>query len=138
MSALRESVTEMARKKLLALGVDVPADLDISVEEVEQSILNYCNIFQVPAELKFTWVAMVVDLSRWEASVKKASEASPSKSDTPTILSSLKEGDVTLGFSADTSSTEYQARNAHKISNALDQVVLNYKDSLNRFRRLVW
>lgn len=138
MLTLRESVIEIVPKKLTALGIEIPSDLEISVEEVEHAILNYCNLSQVPAELKFTWVGMVVDLVRWEASTKKASGTESQKSDTPAFLSSLKEGDVTLGFSADTSSAEYQARNAHKLSNALDQVVMNYQDSLNRFRRLVW
>ena len=39
--------------------------LQMLVEEVELSILNYCNIAEVPEALKFVWANMVVDYWRF-------------------------------------------------------------------------
>lgn len=138
MSTLRSEVLSTTTSRLAQYKIASPTDLESYIEEVEMSILNYCNLNQVPKELKFVWVNMVIDYVKWIAQQASATDAVPKKSSTPTVLSSLKEGDTTIGFSADTSSVEYQASNAHKLENVLDKIVMNYEDSLNRFRRVVW
>jgi len=138
MSTLKSEVHAVVASRLAQYKITPPTDLESYVEEVEYAILNYTNLNQVPRELKFVWVNMLVDYFKWVEQQVAAKEVAPKKSSTPTVLSSLKEGDTTLGFSADTSSVEYQASNAHKLADVLDQIVMNYFDSLNRFRRVVW
>ena len=47
------------------LGVDSPSDalLDINIDEIEQAILNYCNIDIVPKQLMYTFANMVCTIS---------------------------------------------------------------------------
>ena len=125
--ALKDDVRVGVLTRLQAFGVNVE-DPTTFVDEVEQAIMNYCNITAVPIELKFVWMSMVVDYLRWMDSLKP----SPSGNVAPTALSSIREGDTTLGFSVNASG------NAHNLQGVLDQVVMNYQDQLNRFRKVVW
>ena len=139
MSKLKDSVANVVLQRVAQYDIAPPTDLDSYVDEVELAIQNYCGISQVPAELKFVWVCMVIDYLRWVERQKKPSSGSrPQQSSTPTVLSSIKEGDTTLGFSADTAATEYQVGNSHKMTDVLDRIVMNYENALNRFRRVVW
>lgn len=120
---------------------DVPHPLDEPIDEVHQAICNYCNIDCVPEELKYVWANMVVDYWRWSTSVAGSGSGTPGKPNLSTVaitVASLKEGDTTIGFSADTASQSAQSGNAHSMAAVLDQVVMNYLDQLNRFRRVVW
>lgn len=120
--------------------------LQILVEEVELSILNYCNIDEVPEALKFVWANMVVDYWRYLCELATANSSSESETElgsstTSTMVTSIREGDTQISFAADpkssNSNTSY-AGNAHTMSCVLDSIVLNYTDSLNKFRRIVW
>lgn len=125
----REYVETTLGTRTVAEGILAPADITSYIDEVEMSIKNYCNIDSVPEELKFVWVSMTMDYFRW----LQASKPDPSSGNvSPTVLTSLREGDTSLGFSVDTSAI------AHSSQNVLDQVVLNYQDQLNRFRKVVW
>ena len=141
---VREEVVKLVQAKAKLIGLTLPEDatlLDEPIDEVRQAICNYCNIDYVPEELKYVWANMVVDYLRWTTSLAGSASGGavkPGGSSTATIVSSLKEGDTTIGFSADTSSQSSQAGNAHAIGAVLDQVVMNYQDQLNRFRRVVW
>ena len=141
---VREEVVKLVQAKATLIGLTLPEDamlLDEPIDEVRQAICNYCNIDYVPEELKYVWANMVVDYLRWATSLAGSASGGavkPGGSSTATIVSSLKEGDTTIGFSADTSSQSSQAGNAHAIGAVLDQVVMNYQDQLNRFRRVVW
>lgn len=130
----------IAKADLIGLWPEAPSVLDEPIDEVRQAICNYCNIDFVPAELKYVWANMAVDYFRWVDSLAASHSAGailPGKS-VPSRVSSLKEGDTTIGFNADTSSQFSQAGNAHAIGAVLDQVVMNYRDQLNRFRKVVW
>lgn len=141
---VRVEVVMLVKVKAAVLGLKLPEEpsvLDEPIDEVRQAICNYCNIDFVPAELKYVWANMVVDYLRWAVSLAASGSAgavAPGGSTTATIVSSLKEGDTTIGFSADTASQSSQAGNAHAIGAVLDQVVMNYLDQLNRFRKVVW
>ena len=120
--------------------------LQMLVEEVELSILNYCNIAEVPDALKFVWANMVVDYWRYLCELASSNESSesetePGSSTTATMVTSIREGDTQISFSADpkssSSNTSYVG-NARTMSGVLDSIVLNYNDSLNKFRRIVW
>ena len=55
------------------LGVDSPSDalLDINIDEIEQAILNYCNIDVVPKQLMYTFANMVCDINTYDSQVVK-------------------------------------------------------------------
>lgn len=140
MTDLKKFVIDTTTQRLKDLGYDVPSSLESYVDEVELSINNYCNTSSVAEDLKFVWVNMLVDYLRWVVRIaaSKGNTSSPGSSSTPTILTSLKEGDTTLGFSADTAGKASQEASAHKVASSLDQVVMNYADALNKHRRVVW
>lgn len=52
-------VTDIVKVKL---GADTPSEplLKITVDEIEQTILNYCNINEIPKELTYTSTETVV------------------------------------------------------------------------------
>ena len=120
--------------------------LQMLIEEVELSILNYCNIAEVPEALKFVWANMVVDYWSYlcelaTSNASSESETEPGSSSTATMVTSIRAGDTQISFAADpkssSSNTSYSG-NAHTMSGVLDSIVLNYNDSLNKFRRIVW
>lgn len=145
MTALANEVQGIVAYKLKAIGMDVPIGIEMPVAEVGQAILNYCNICRVPHALRFTWANMVLDYLRWEAELLRVNDSdpdSPGGSATATITSSIRQGDTSVGFSADTSSQTYQSAKAHNIGSGdggiLDKFVMNYADQLNKFRRVCW
>lgn len=125
----REYVETTLETRIITEEIAVPEDTSSYIDEVEQSIKNYCNIDTVPEELKFVWISMTMDYLRWVPPYKKDPT---SGNGSPIALTSLREGDTNLGFSIDTHAI------AHSSQNVLDQIVLNYQDQLNRFRRVVW
>lgn len=150
MTELQLKVQAIVVKKLTQLGHEVPfipetdpkePDLEMEIEEVEQAILNYCNITVVPTDLRYVWANMIVDYLTWvdaQNETNTSSGGSGEVSSTPVYLSSIKEGSTTIGFSADTNGQTSNALNAHTIKGALDAVVMNYKDALNKFRKVAW
>ncbi|MCJ8008906.1 hypothetical protein ACFFF5_21055 [Lederbergia wuyishanensis] len=95
--------------------------LNIHIEEVGQSIKTYCNREDIPPELRYVYANMVVDLLNHQNRVN--SEEGQSS------VASIREGDVTVQFgAARVKSTEEEMKS----------LVFNYKDQLNRFRKLRW
>lgn len=89
------------------------------IAETEMAIKNYCNIEEVPEQLKFTWANMSFDLIM-------GTQASAAD-DAPTgDVKSLQVGDTKIDFGA----------KAHNIN--LDTITLNYKDQLTRYRKVKW
>lgn len=99
-----------------------PADdvLLVLIGEVEQTILNYCNLQSVPPQLNYVHANMVVDLLHYQTKANSEEEQ--------TSVSSIKEGDVTVQFGAVVETTEQ----------AMKGLLFNYKEQLNRFRKLRW
>lgn len=85
---------------------------------VEEIILNYCNLAKLPAGLKFTAYRMAMDLYRNEQ-VGAASTENP--------ISSLSEGDLSIGFNG----SIYEA-------SFTQSLLKGYEKQLNRYRRLIW
>ena len=101
-------------KKVLGLqGTDKDDALEFVMEDVEESIRNYCNVKEVPAGL----YRMAMDLYRNE-NVGKEDEA--------LMVTSLTEGDTATGFSKQ-ASTEYT-----------QSVLKNYESQLRRYRKVVF
>ena len=135
-------VTELTLSRAGKLGLDV-SDAEFvgsAIEEVKMSILNYCNISSIPEELKFDWTNMVLDLLRWwesQTSSGGSRSGSPSVVDEPMVVTSLREGSVSVSMKA-VSELAGDPSSARTIAGVLDQIVLNYTDHLNRFRRMSW
>jgi len=102
------------------------------LDEVEQAICNYCNIDAVPWGLRYVWASMTVDYLRWWAS--QLPDAAGASSMAGRAITSISEGSVSIGL-GDDGSTIASARN---LAGALDVVVTNYRDQLNKYRRAEW
>lgn len=128
------------------LGADTPSEplLKITVDEIEQTILNYCNINEIPKELTYTFANMVVDLFRYEYEFIKATtvsvegEEEEAEPDVNTgNINSIRVGDTTITFGSGSDTSIYN-KNLRSHQANLDTVVLDYESQLKKFRRLVW
>lgn len=90
--------------------------LQFTLDDVEQIILNYCNLDVLPMELEHTAYRMAMDLYRGE---NIGEEGSGMK------VSSISEGSTSTSFS-DTSET------------LKDTLLKDYQAQLNRYRKLRW
>ena len=126
------------------LGVDSPSDalLDINIDEIEQAILNYCNIDVVPKQLMYTFANMVCDINTYDSQVVKdntpATEETSRDIEIPASgINSVRVGNTTVTFgSGSDTSIRNRALRSHEAD--LDSLILNYKAQLNKFRRMVW
>ena len=105
-------------KKYLGIqNADKDDILDFVLEDVEESIRNYCNIKEVPVGLTNTAYRMAMDVYRNE-NIGEEEEAF--------MVTSLTEGDTATGFSKQ-SSAEYT-----------QSVLKNYESQLKRYRKVVF
>lgn len=128
------------------LGVDTPSEplLNLTIDEVEQEIKNFCNIKEVPRELTYTFANIVVDLFRYRQefinTTKKPVEGEEEDDDI-TInegnMNSIRVGDTTITFGSGSDTMVYN-KNMRSHQANLDDVILNYKAQLKKFRRMVW
>lgn len=114
-----DRVLKIIKRKL----TDPPSDEDLllDITEVGQYIMNHCNIAVIPEELMFVHANMVIDFYE----IQRKSE---SDEDTQTVTS-VKEGDVTVQFGT----TKTALREG-----VTESLLFNYKDQLNKFRKLRW
>lgn len=116
---MAKSLIEIVKNKL----TDPPEDsvLEDYIDEVEQSILNYCNISKVPDALLYVHANMVVDFIK--------SQNRNNDSEEQRAVTSIKEGDVTVQFGSVKKETGEQV---------MENILFDYKDQLKRFRKLRW
>lgn len=95
------------------------------IDEIGRRILHYCNLSEIPAGLKMTWSSMVIDALRIEQPNMDGIEETTSGGE------SIKIGDTSVSPASGSALT-----NATK--SVIDQVVLNYRVDLNRYRKLRW
>lgn len=94
------------------------------IAEVEQSILNFCNIRRVPDALFYVFVNMTVDAINSDIRQQEgAAEVGGQE------VASVKTGDVTVQFRSDKGSLSERST---------EQLLFSYKDQLLRFRRMRW
>ena len=122
-----------AKSKRLAAAYSVDEML-AGVEEVEQVIKNYCQIPEVPYQLRFTWANMAVDLLLYQLESNTVPQDVMDAFD-PSDVSNIKVGDtsITLG---DKYRNNQRSRTLQSHNAALDQLTYNYSAQLNQFRRL--
>lgn len=111
-------------------------DIEFAIEEVEQYILNYCTISDVPRSLRFVIANMVIDLLSYQYYKKNQDDESPDDSGFIGTgnISNLQVGDtqVKLG-NWDLTDSRTSALKSH-IAN-LDEILFDYNKQLNQFRR---
>lgn len=101
---------------------DTAADslLAFVLGNVEEIILNYCNIRTIPPGLEKTAYRMAMDLYRNEGFGQAESSGGS--------VSSIEEGDTTVSFTG----------GAYADKGFSDSLLKAYAGQLNRYRRLVW
>ena len=108
-------------------------DILLAIQEVEQAVKNYCNVYEVPEGLKFVVCNMAIDLLNYQDEVNSVDSSVPAAAIND--VSSIKVGDVSITLGENSSNTPRKsALKSHKAN--LDDVVLNYREQLNLFRRL--
>lgn len=96
------------------LSQDIP--LQFVMDDVEETIRNYCHLKEVPAGLASTSYRMAIDLYRYDR---------PGERDAPVSVSSISEGDTSTSFTS--------------AADALTGGILqDYRGQLNRYRKVGW
>ncbi len=109
-------------------------DINMAIDEVGEEIKNYCNIDIIPDGLKYTWANMAIDLAKYQYEVNNPVDDILDAIDA-TDVSTLKIGDTQIALGGN-NSERATALKSHKPN--LDQILMNYKAQLNRYRRMVW
>ena len=125
-------ILQLIETKLRGFGVAFDMDTaQVSLDEVDQTIKNYCHIDCIPTDLLYVRANMVVDYIRYIESNKLGENGQLATNGTMGSLTSIKAGDVQYNFAENNKS---QLHNAHMVD--LDSLVNNYVHQLNAFRRL--
>lgn len=110
-------------------------EIMLNVKEVEQSILNYCQIPRVPTQLNYVWANMSVDLILYLIEMNNIPE-DPLDALDVSDLSSVKIGDTSV-FVGDKYRSNARSRVLQSHNANLDELVMNYTKQLNQFRRIL-
>lgn len=92
------------------------ASLQFVIDDVEETIKNYCNLGEIPEGLRNTSYRMAIDLYRCDG---------PGESSEPVAVTSISEGDRSTSF--------VMASEAMK-----GTILKDYQGQLNRYRKLGW
>ena len=141
---LRDKVMELVLLRLNGKGyfdLDYPLILSF-IEEAEYKIKNFCQLSNVPEELKFVWSNIVIDFTIYTETIKdvksKAIEGQDSVDVKPIMgnIRFIKQGDTTIESFDREDVEDYQKAylNARKLN--LDDFIYNYKADLYEFRTL--
>lgn len=122
-------ITDMRRGGL------VDDEILLHIQEVEQSILNYCQIPRVPPQLHFVWANMSVDLILYLIEMNNT-PADPLDGLDVSDLSSVKIGDTSI-YIGDKYRSNQRSRTLQSHNANLDEIVMNYTKQLNQFRRIL-
>lgn len=115
-------------------GMD-DAQIELAVQEVEQSILNYCQIPRVPTQLHFVWANMSVDLILFQIESNYTPE-DPLDGLDVSDLSSVKVGDTSI-YVGDKYRSNPRSRTLQSHNANLDELIMNHTKQLNQFRRIL-
>lgn len=110
-------------------------EIFMNVQEVEQSILNYCQIPRVPVQLNFVWANMTVDLILYNIEMNNKPE-DPFDALDVSDLSSIKVGDTSV-YIGDKYRSNLRSRILQTHNANLDEIVMAYTKQLNQFRRIL-
>ena len=98
-------------------------EINLAMEEVEVAFKNYCSRYDIPDQARFLVANLAVDL------LKSQHAGNSDESDTPAgEIGSITVDDVSLSFDA--------SKRSHIVN--LDDILLNYREQLNQFRKMRW
>lgn len=103
-------------KELLGNPAIEDTVLEFIISDTEETIMNYCNIKEIPTGLLYTAYRMAIDLYRNE-NIGYEDSALGS-------VSSISEGDTSTSF------------RQYADDNFKDTILKNYKHTLNRYRKV--
>ena len=107
------------------------------VDEVHQKVLNYLNVDKLPKELYFVLVNMCVDYLRYVNAQQNEDNPDAEVEIGLGDISSVNIGDTSINIGKGNSdSLSTKDLKAH-LSN-LDDIIFNYREQLNMFRRMRW
>lgn len=113
----------------LRLGIDgtkYDGLIESYLNQVKAKVLAYCNLTELPAALNYVLVSMAVDLLRIEGSGVISDVAGINEKE----VAEIQRGDVRIRYGQ--GGTETTSRSKRVI----DELVLEYRQELNRYRRL--
>lgn len=122
------------------IGFDTVSSSEVLsyVREIEQFVINYCCVSEVPKALLYTVANMSIDLLGFYDIKRQDSTAGSGEGDNQLELvggvSSVRVGDTTIKVGDVGGTIATNARNSHKAN--LDAVIMNYQSQLNMFRRI--
>ena len=130
-------IVKMKNKRITNIDREGLLDEEIllHIEEVEQSILNYCDIPRVPPQLHYVWANMCVDLILYFIEMNNTPE-DPLDALDVSDLSSVKVGDTSV-YIGDKYRSNQRSRILQSHNANLDEIVMNYTKQLNQFRRIL-
>lgn len=108
-------------KPLLGIALDDKEQdfaLNFLLDNVKETILNYCNLKTLPTGLENTAYRMAIDTYRNEQ---------VGKSEMDNRVSSIEEGDTKVSFNSNNFDSTYTS-----------SLLKNYQYQLNRYRRIAW
>lgn len=135
---LKLEVLKIVKNKLSESISD--EDISLGMEEVDQYILNYCNISATPFALRFVMANMVVDLLNYQFFKKNPNGSTDGDGENGGILgiadiSNIQVGDTQIKLGSwSVTDSRTQALKSHVAD--LDEVLFNYNAQLNQFRRI--
>lgn len=91
--------------------------LEFILEDVEETVKNYCNISVIPKELNNTILRMAIDMYK--------NESLGSEDIALGSISSISEGDTSVSYRS--SASEFK-----------ESLLKDYKSQLNRYRKIRW
>ena len=124
------NIIRQKKKKVTFTDDDILAGL----KEVEQSIKNYCQIPSVPVALNYTWCNMTVDLLLYQYESNTTPDDVLEAFD-PSDMSTVRIGDTSISL-GDKYRNNVRSRTLQSHNANLDEIVMNYRQQLNAFRRL--
>ena len=127
------TISEIVKAKIKDAAI-TELDIQLAIDEVQMVIKNYCSIDEVPEGLKYTWANMAADLVLYQYASNNSSDDVLGDIDVGDI-SNLKIGDTQIALQGN-NSERGKILKSHRPN--LDQIVMNNKEQLNRFRRMVW
>ena len=133
-----QDILEIVKTKRPNLSLE-DSVIVIAVNEVEQKIKNYCTVPEVPDALRYTWANMAIDLLDYENAANTNSDSGVTENDINSILAG-NFGTISMGDTSwkqgewNYSSPYARGISAHTLN--LDDIVLNYREDLNKFRRI--
>ncbi|MNW48268.1 hypothetical protein D3C74_256260 [compost metagenome] len=122
----QRTVLDIIKPRLQLTDTTHDALLLSYIREIGRRILHFCNITDIPDDLSDVWSSMVMDAVRVELPNVDDINESTGGAD------NVKIGDTSVAPASTSSGLSNTAKSV------IDQVVLNYRIDLVRYRKLRW